>query len=90
MAPAWGWVLAYVLGFLLFQAAIYWYLQGQGTTIEGPARGHPEGDVVTHPAIDSPDADADPDSAIRCPHCGASNDREPGYRYCRECVRELP
>jgi len=95
MAPAWGWILAYLLGFVLFQAAIYWYLQGDGTSIEGPTPGYGERDAATHPAIDRPDRDGErpdrmvSDGSVRCPHCGAVNERESTYAYCRECVRQL-
>ncbi|WP_136689884.1 DUF7577 domain-containing protein [Halorhabdus amylolytica] len=95
MAPVWGWIAAYLLGFLLFQAVIYWYLQGDGTSFEEPTPGYTEGDVATHPAVDRPDRDGQgsdgtvPDGSVRCPYCGASNEREPNYTYCRECVREL-
>jgi hypothetical protein len=30
----------------------------------------------------------DPSGSVRCPDCGATN--EAGYRYCRNCVAELP
>ncbi|WP_135667396.1 DUF7577 domain-containing protein [Halorhabdus rudnickae] len=90
MAPVWGWILAYALGFLLFQAVVYWYLQGDRTTIEEPTPGYGEGDLAMHPAIDSPDRDgAVADGSIRCPHCGASNACESSYTYCRECIRAL-
>ncbi|MFB6103436.1 MAG: hypothetical protein ABEJ73_12850 [Haloplanus sp.] len=33
-------------------------------------------------------ADTPAPATIRCPNCGSAND--PDYRFCRECVAELP
>jgi len=35
-----------------------------------------------------PRSDADP-NALVCPHCGARNEREPTFTYCRNCVSQL-
>lgn len=41
--------------------------------------------VDDHPGTSPRDADA---AVIQCRNCGTEND--PGYRYCRGCVEELP
>jgi hypothetical protein len=47
------------------------------------------------PSADAPDAEppgvgtgSGAEGAVRCPECGTAN--EDGYRYCRDCVAELP
>jgi len=35
-----------------------------------------------------PRSDAD-ETTLVCPHCGARNDREPTFTYCRNCVSQL-
>lgn len=37
---------------------------------------------------DSAAASAAPGERVACPECGAANN--PGYRFCRRCVSELP
>jgi ribosomal protein S14 len=90
MAPVWGWILAYLLGFMLIQAVVYWYLHGDGTPFEEPTPGYSEGDPAARPSIDRTDREtAVTGESIQCPYCGTSNEREQSYTYCRECVREL-
>lgn len=89
MAPIWGWILAYLLGFVLLQAFLYWYLHRRGAGFESvpPARQADESGVspLTDPWTE-PSLSGD---TVECPHCGTANERYRQYRYCRECVREL-
>lgn len=87
MAPVWGWIAAYVLGFLLFQLLIYWYLGEGETSLE---RTTPEaGERGSRPTIELRDADhLTVGETVRCKHCGAENEFDPSYTYCRECTRE--
>mgnify|MGYP000713571324 CR=1 FL=1 len=39
-------------------------------------------------AVDADDAAAGGDTVCQCPECGTEND--PTYRFCRQCVAELP
>jgi len=89
MAPVWGWLLAYLLGFLLFQAVVYWYLRDDGPSIEDPTPGYGDGDPPVAPPPDRPQREAAAGDSVRCPHCGASNERVPTYTYCRACAGEL-
>ena len=90
MPPVWGWILAYLLGFLLFQAVIYWYLQGDGPSVEEPTPGYRGDEMPAHPAVERPETmDSSEDGSIRCPHCGTYNDLEASYTYCRDCVGQL-
>ncbi|CCQ33931.1 hypothetical protein HLRTI_002272 [Halorhabdus tiamatea SARL4B] len=87
MAPVWGWIVAYVLGFLLFQLLIYWYLGEGKTSLE---RTTPEtGERGPRQTVESRDTDhLTGGETVRCPHCGAENEFDPSYTYCRECTRE--
>lgn len=88
MAPVWGWIAAYVLGFLLFQLLIYWYLGEGETSLE---RTTPEaGERGPRPTIEPRDAEGlQTGETVRCTHCGAENEYHPSYTYCRQCSREL-
>lgn len=89
MPPVWGWILAYLLGFLLFQAILYWYLQGDGASLESGAIGYGDRDLGIHPGMEVPPESGPREDVVRCPHCGTYNDREPSYTYCRECLAEF-
>lgn len=77
MVPEWL-LFGSVLVLVAFNAAlsVYW-LRRLGAESTAPRT------TVT----DAPDADHG-DGAVTCRSCGARNDAE--YRYCRECVTELP
>lgn len=54
-----------------------------------PIRGSPSGGRAAdeeEPADDRPPPESG--ETVTCPECGADND--PEYRYCRDCVAELP
>jgi len=92
---AWAWILVYLVGFTLFQLLLFRYfsdgrafdgvslgsgetagvqsLDHAGTTGESPQRGETEDD----------------DGGLRCPHCGAHNEEETTYTYCRNCLTQL-
>ncbi|WEL18652.1 MULTISPECIES: hypothetical protein [unclassified Halorhabdus] len=88
MTPVWGWIVAYVLGFLLFQLLIYWYLGEAGTSIERTTPDSTDRERGSR-TIEPRDLDSlEPGETIRCRHCGAVNEFDPSYTYCRACARE--
>lgn len=78
--PLEQWQFAFVLGIVLSHAAIaagfYWLRRDRGT-VAGAAR-----------SVDSVETAEIDGFVITCPECEAEN--ESGYRYCRNCVAELP
>jgi len=90
MAPVWGWIAAYVLGFLLFQLLIYWYLGDRNVSLERTTPDTGERESSSRPPIESRNTDhLTVGETVRCPHCGAENEFDPSYTYCRQCTREL-
>ncbi|MFW6436654.1 MAG: DUF7577 domain-containing protein [Halococcoides sp.] len=83
METAWAWILTYVLAFGVFQYVLYRYLQREEDRV-GPGVGDTG---ETAPAHTSP---TDAPEVIRCSACGASNEAVGSYRFCRECLAELP
>jgi hypothetical protein len=79
---AWAWIAAYVVGFAFLQLLVYRYLGRKTGGTTSPAA--PDAAGVT--AIG---ADSGGDETVRCGDCGAVNDSEPGYRFCRECSSRL-
>jgi len=89
MATAWLWVVLYVLAFVAIQLLLYRYLQrGDGPTVEHAAPDYGEGEAAPQRPAKAA-VDADDREGIRCQHCGALNDREASYTFCRECAQRL-
>ncbi|MFB6310578.1 MAG: hypothetical protein ABEH64_05275 [Salinirussus sp.] len=77
----WAWIAAYVVGFALLQLLLVRYLGDGGGIISTPAGDGGSSQQRT-------DREATPD-AITCPACGAVNEPDQGYSFCRECVEPL-
>lgn len=96
----WGWVIAYALVFALLQLVVYYYLRrdanGQSVTVSVSGDGGQSGGTPPTPSA-YPEASVegtttDPtgdDDRLRCPHCGAPNERDGMYTYCRHCTKRL-
>jgi hypothetical protein len=88
---AWGWILVYLVGFTLFQLLLFRYFTNDA---DGASLG--TGDVSTPQSVeqgqpvrdDGERSDSDRDGDF-CQHCGAFNENEQKFRYCRECLSEL-
>jgi hypothetical protein len=92
MPSIWGWLLVSLLGFLFFQALIYWYLRGDGASLDGPSSSSIDRDSPVRPAAETGERappGTDSGETIQCRHCGTDNEREPPYTYCRECLGQL-
>ncbi len=83
---AWGWLLAYVLGFGLLQLLLYRYFRGDEPSVE--AAPNPVDSGTSGRPVDEPRADPE-EGVVRCGDCGARNDADGGYTYCRECASAL-
>jgi len=91
---AWAWLIAYLVGFALLQLVLYRYFQrGESTHDNGETRDSREPgyqrlerSAMSESAIDRPDDDGD---GVYCKHCGARNERNGMYSYCRNCAEPL-
>ena len=87
---AWTWLAAYLIGFALLQLVLYRYFRrGESTHEQGEARepGYKRLEGSAPSDIGTP---ADPDSdTVACGNCGARNERDGMYSYCRECAEPL-
>jgi hypothetical protein len=86
----WVWLAAYVVGFALLQVYLYFYFirgQSAGTesSAEAPAHSVPEGGVRS---VEAPDGIADTD-AISCSNCGAYNENDQMFTFCKQCGERL-
>jgi len=89
MPGAWIWILVYVLAFAVFQLVLYRYLQGeeqppieQATPDYGDTERAPSRATVTP-------GEGESGEMVCCPRCGAYNERDSAYTYCKECVQRL-
>ncbi|AWB27895.1 DUF7577 domain-containing protein [Halococcoides cellulosivorans] len=85
MESAWTWILVYVLAFGVFQYVMYRYLQREDQV----GQAVPDTPDGAAPPSPEPRPGDDPD-LVRCPSCGTSNEAVGTFRYCRDCLSELP
>jgi hypothetical protein len=88
---AWAWLAAYLIGFALLQLVLYRYFQRGESTHDADTRepGYKrlEGSAASTD-IDT-EADSDREDAVVCQQCGAFNERDGMFSYCRECAEPL-
>lgn len=89
------WLALAFVGFALFQVVLYRYLHGESPsgragknlgarTDTGRENGPDSTEFVTLTREERP---PEPDTAeITCTHCGADNERDSVYTYCRRCL----
>jgi len=87
----WTWVVAYIVGFSLLQLLVYRYFRDSEPSADGSSSG--SGDQYS-PAVDQlerdrPAPDPADEEGVYCQHCGAVNDSESTFRYCKRCVSPL-
>lgn len=81
----WVWLAAYLLGFGLLQVLLYRYFR----------REIPRGEATTPASVEHPGpraaagGEVGEETGARCPHCGADNEPDPAYTFCRECLSPL-
>jgi hypothetical protein len=95
---AWAWLTVYLVGFALLQLALYRYFRGDDsastrTTQPGDGGARTDAGPNTRPetAVES-GGEVQPDQAegaVHCKHCGALNERNPTYTYCRQCAQPI-
>jgi hypothetical protein len=89
----WGWLVAYVVGFALLQLLLYRYFSDDHTTYDGASPDARETSTEGHPAAGqdplAPRPPTEPGDTLVCRHCGAPNEREGSYTFCRRCVQPL-
>jgi formylmethanofuran dehydrogenase subunit E len=99
----WIWLGAYTVGFVLLQVYLYrYFIRGSdsGSTATSVPRGAPEtsreqetpgalGYETDETVNRGPPESIDVDEAVRCDECGAYNERDQMFAYCRECGQKL-
>lgn len=88
----WGWLVAYVVGFALLQLLLYRYFSDDHTAYDASPDAR-ERSTEGHPAAGqdplAPRPPTEPGDTLVCRHCGAPNERESSYTFCRRCVQPL-
>ncbi|WP_302082746.1 DUF7577 domain-containing protein [Salinibaculum rarum] len=85
---AWAWLAAYLIGFALLQLVLYRYFQRGESTHDAESR-DPGYKRLEGSAAADIDASTERDDAVVCQQCGALNDRDGMFSYCRECAEPL-
>lgn len=86
----WTWIVAYVVGFSLLQLLVYRYFRDGDASVEGPSAGSGDRYPAAADGLDRAASREEPTGdGVRCRHCGAVNEGEASFRYCRECVTPL-
>ena len=86
---AWAWLAAYLIGFALLQLVLYRYFQRGESTHDAEAREPGYKRLEGAAAGADVDDDADHEDAVVCQQCGAFNERDGMFSYCRECAEPL-
>lgn len=86
----WAWLAAYVLGFAVLQVYLYMYFtRGRSTqgevSADGATTSLSEGRAAT---VTTPDGVSDTD-LVTCHGCGAYNESDPMFSYCKQCGDRL-
>ncbi|MFC4406671.1 DUF7577 domain-containing protein [Haloarchaeobius iranensis] len=89
MANVWDWTLGYLVVFAVLQFAVYAYYRRQvdDDPTPDPAGGDPAG--IDRTVANTSVRGSETTDSRRCPHCGASNEPDSRYRYCRNCTKSL-
>ncbi|MFB6183942.1 MAG: hypothetical protein ABEI96_05250 [Haloarculaceae archaeon] len=85
----WDWLVVYVVGFVLFQLLVFRYVRGGSN----PRDVAPGAALTADPPVTDfeggHDAGRRRDDGRYCSHCGARNEDDPTFTYCRECANPL-
>lgn len=86
----WTWILAYIVGFSLLQLLVYRYFRNQEASVEQASPRSVERYAAPVEQLEhEPLARPDGGDGVHCQRCGAYNQHESTYRYCRKCVSPL-
>jgi len=83
----WAWLAAYLVGFALLQLYLYRYFMRRSATADSPERTTPVGESRSR-SLDPPENVPDGD-LVSCTTCGAYNENDAMFTYCRECGDRL-
>lgn len=75
------WMLGAVIVLALTQLFVFWYLYRQSQV----------SNITSESLLDATatgTSEQEADDQVTCPHCGTAND--PVFRYCQNCITELP
>lgn len=95
----WGWILAYLVGFTLFQLLLVRYFSDDrtlgGVSFESNEASPPQSNEPgrsmgeTAPRPFAGDESEERETGMHCPQCGAFNEDEQTFTYCRKCLAQL-
>lgn len=85
----WAWLVAYLLGFALLQMYLYrYFIRGQSTGKSSAEQTTPAYSEGGSAPVDRPEV-SDASDLVACGECGAYNEREAAFTYCKQCGRRL-
>ena len=87
-----GWLVAYVVGFGLVQLLLYRYIQRDDAAPDAAARGvdrSPGRSMEQSPVGPGERDPSEADEGVRCRHCGAVNEPDQMFSYCKQCAGPL-
>lgn len=85
----WTWLVAYLVGFALLQLVLYRYFQRGESTHDGESREPGYKRLEQSSGAADVGEHSDHEDGVVCQQCGALNDRDGMYSYCRECAGQL-
>ncbi|WP_435359588.1 DUF7577 domain-containing protein [Haloarchaeobius sp. DFWS5] len=93
MVEVWNWAVGYLLVFAVLQLAVYLYYVRQNEEARSrpllDGEGYPVGDGDGPTRARTTEGSSAHVGTRPCPHCGAENEPDTTFRYCRECAASL-
>ena len=86
----WAWIVAYIVGFSLLQLLVYRYFRDRGSVEQPSSAKATDGYSVAVEQVEPESRQPTPTGdGIHCQQCGAHNESESTFRYCRRCASPL-
>ncbi|WP_338729960.1 hypothetical protein [Haladaptatus sp. DJG-WS-42] len=91
MLDAWGWVVAYIIGFTIIHLLVYQYLKtSDDSRFEQFSPSDASGFEAASASADFKSHSGPVAGEFRsCPHCGTQNEPDPIFIFCKQCIQPL-